>query len=55
MVVSVWLTSIKHKKKIIGNIYEPKVAPEDKVYLKRYYNHQPGSVTMDETLAKIKA
>ncbi len=25
------------------------------MYLKTYYNHQPKSVAMDETLAKIKA
>ncbi len=28
---------------------------EDKVYPKTYHSHQLGSVTMDETLAKIKA
>jgi hypothetical protein len=42
------------KKKITANRYEPKVALEDKVYLKTYYNHQPGSVVVDEILAKIK-
>jgi hypothetical protein len=43
------------EKKIANNIYEPKVALEDKVYLETYYSHQPGSVAMDETLTKIKA
>jgi len=43
------------KKKILGNKYEPKVALEDKVYLKTYYRHQPGSVIVDETQTKIKA
>ncbi len=42
-------------KKIVGNKYELKVALKDKVYLKMYYNHQPRSVVVDETLAKIKA
>ncbi len=42
-------------KKITSNIYEPKVALEDKVYLETYYNHQPRSVVMDETPTKIKA
>jgi hypothetical protein len=28
---------------------------EDKVYLERYYNHQPRNVAMDETPTKIKA
>ncbi len=28
---------------------------EDKVYLKMYYIHQPRSVVVDETPAKIKA
>jgi hypothetical protein len=27
---------------------------EDKVYLEAYYNHQPKSVVVNETLAKIK-
>ncbi len=43
------------KKKILDNKYEPKVTLEDKVYLKTYYKHQPRSVVVDETLAKIKA
>ncbi len=43
------------KKKILGNRYEPKVALEDKVYLKTYYKHQPRSVVVDETLANIEA
>jgi hypothetical protein len=43
------------KKKIHGKRYEPKVAIEDKVYLKTYYIHQQRSVIMDETLTKIKA
>jgi hypothetical protein len=42
------------KKKIVANIYEPKVALKDKVYPKMYYNYQPGSVAVDEILAKIK-
>ncbi len=41
-------------KKILGNRYEPKIALEDKVYLKMYYRHQLGSVVMDETLVNIK-
>jgi hypothetical protein len=47
----VWST----KKKILGNIYEPEVALEDKVYLEMYYRHQPGSVVVDETPTNIKA
>jgi hypothetical protein len=43
------------KKKILGNSFEPKVAFEDKVYLERYYKHQPWNVIMDETLANMKA
>jgi hypothetical protein len=43
------------KKKIASNRYEPKVALEDKVYLKTYYSHQLGSVAMDETPTKIKS
>ncbi len=42
------------KKKIHGNKYEPKVALKNKVYLETYYRHQPKSVIVDETLAKIK-
>jgi hypothetical protein len=42
------------EKKIDNNKYEPKVVLEDKVYLKMYYSHQLGNVTMNETLAKIK-
>jgi len=42
------------KKKILCNSFEPKVAFEDKVYLERYYKHQPWNVVMDETLAKHK-
>jgi hypothetical protein len=42
------------KKKIATNIYEPKVALEDKVYQKTYYSHQLGSVVVDEILTKIK-
>jgi hypothetical protein len=38
-----------------GNIYELEVTLEDKVYLEMYYKHQPRSVVVDETLAKIKA
>jgi len=45
----------KTQKKTTGNRYEPEVTLEDKVYPKTYYNHQPGNVAMDETLAKIKA
>ncbi len=41
--------------KTIGNIYEPKIVLEDKVYLKMYYNHQLRSVVVDETPTKIKA
>ncbi len=41
--------------KIPGNRYELEVALKDKVYLKTYYRHQLKSVTVDETLAKIKA
>ncbi len=40
------------KKKIIGNKYEPKVPLEDKVYPETCYNHQLGSVVVDQTLAK---
>ncbi len=43
------------KKKILGNIYEPKVALEDKVYRETYYKHQLGSVVVDETPSNIKA
>ncbi len=43
------------KKKVDGNRYEPRVALEDKVYSKTYYNHQPRSVIVDETPTKIKA
>ncbi len=43
------------EKKIPSNKYEPQVALEDKVYRETYYRHQPRSVTMDETLVKIKA
>ncbi len=43
------------EKKITGNKYEPKVALEDKVYPKMYYNHQPRSVVVEENVAKIKA
>jgi len=43
------------KKKIPGNRYELKVTLEDKVYLKTYYRHQPGSVVVDETLINNKA
>ncbi len=42
------------KKKISINRYELEVAMKDKVALETYYNHQPRSVTMDETLTKIK-
>jgi Leu/Phe-tRNA-protein transferase len=42
------------KKKIVGNIYELKLPLEDKVYPEMWYNHQPRSVVMDQTLAKIK-
>ncbi len=42
------------KKKISGNKYEPKVALEDKVYPKTYYNHQPRNFVTDETATKIK-
>jgi hypothetical protein len=40
------------EKKIPGNIYEPKVTIEDKVYPEMYYKHQLGSVIMDEILQK---
>jgi hypothetical protein len=43
------------KKKIVGNKYESKVTIEKKVYPKMYQSHQLRSVTMDETLEKIKA
>jgi hypothetical protein len=43
------------EKKILGNIYEPKVALEYKVYKETYYRYQLGSVVVDETLANIKA
>jgi len=43
------------KKKTVGNKYEPKVTLEDKAYLETYYNHQLGSVAVDETPTKIKA
>jgi len=43
------------EKKILSNKYETKVALEDKVYPETYYRHQPKSVVVDETLAKIKA
>ncbi len=43
------------KTKIVGKRYEVKIALEDKVYLKMYYIHQPRSVVVDETPAKIKA
>ncbi len=43
------------KKKIAGNKYELEVTLEDKVYPKTYYNHQLGTIAMDETLTKIKA
>jgi hypothetical protein len=43
------------KKKMLGNSFEPKVAFKDKVYLERYYKHQPWNVVMDETLANMKA
>ncbi len=39
----------------IGNKNEPKVALEDKVYPKTYYNHQPWNVAVEKTPAKIKA
>jgi len=42
------------EKKIPSNRYEPEVALKDKVYPKMYHKHQPRSVVMDETLAKIK-
>ncbi len=43
------------KKKIPGNKYELEVVLEDKLYPEIYYKHQPGSVVVDETLAKTKA
>ncbi len=43
------------KKKIPNNKYELEVALDDKVYLETYYKHQPRTIIMDETLAKIKA
>jgi hypothetical protein len=39
-------------KKIDGNRYELEVVIEDKVYSKTYYNHQLGSVAVDETPTK---
>ncbi len=42
------------EKKIAGNIYELEVALEDKLYLETYYNHQPRSFVVNETLKKIK-
>jgi hypothetical protein len=43
------------EKKIPGNIYEPEMALEDKVYPKTYYRHQLGNVIVDETPTNIKA
>ncbi len=43
------------EKKILANKYEPKIVLEDKVYPETYYKHQPGSVVVHETPAKIKA
>jgi hypothetical protein len=43
------------EKKILGNIYEPEITLEDKVYPETYYRHQPGNVIVDEILANIKA
>jgi hypothetical protein len=42
------------EKNIVSNRYELEVALEDKVYSKMYYSHQPRSVVVDETPAKIK-
>jgi hypothetical protein len=42
------------EKKITCNRYEPKVALEDKMYPKIYYNHQLGSVAVEENFTKIK-
>ncbi len=42
------------KKRIPSNKYESKVALEDKVYQEMYYIHQPRSVIVDKTPAKIK-
>jgi len=41
--------------KIVGNIYELKVALENKVYLETYYSHHPRTVTMDEIPTNFKA
>ncbi len=43
------------KQKTHVNKYEPKVVLKDKVYAETYHSHKPGSVVVDETLAKIKA
>ncbi len=40
------------KKKRAGNIYEPEVTLKDKA--RDVLSHKPGSVIVDETLAKIK-
>jgi hypothetical protein len=42
-----WIQNIE--KKIACKRYDGKVALKDKVYPKTYYNHQPGSVAVDET------
>ncbi len=43
------------EKKITSNKYESKVALNDKVYPKMYYNHQPRNVVGEENVTKIKA
>ncbi len=43
------------EKKIPCKKYELEVTLEDKVYTETYYIHQPRSVAIDETLAKINS
>jgi hypothetical protein len=43
------------EKKILGNIYEPKIILEEKVYPETYYGHQLGNVVVDEIPTNIKA
>jgi hypothetical protein len=53
-VLQSYILGYNKEKNTIGNIYEPEVVLEDKVYLEMYYKHQLGCVEVDETLAKIK-
>ncbi len=43
------------EKKSTSNKYELEIALKDKVYSKTYYNHQPRTLAVDETLTKVKA